>query len=132
MFLNSTIPRDAPYDFKPDWKSCLASVFKRVESHSQVDNNIRQQTRVTHTAMVCKLACGQGFEEGERILAQASAKKDVGIVNGIYYEPTHNLESGRVDSAGVEGTSSAELQGGEMQALMDQYRAQGADQFKGV
>ena len=37
-----------------------------------------------------------------------------------------------LDSAGVEGSIFAELLGGEMQALMDQYRAQGADQFKGL
>ena len=64
MLLNSAIPRDAPYGFEPDWNSCLARVFKRVESHSQVDNNIRQPIGVTLTATVCNLACGQGWEEG--------------------------------------------------------------------
>ena len=91
MFLNYTIPRDAPYGFKPDWNSCFACVFKTVESHNQVDNNIRQQTGMAFTALVCKLACGGGFDEGERILAQAIARKDVVEVNGIYYEPTHKF-----------------------------------------
>ena len=67
---------------------------------------------MTVTAIVCKLACGGGVPEGEQILAQAQARKDVVEVNGVYYEPTHKLENGRVDSAGVEGSSSAELQGG--------------------
>ena len=63
VFLNATIPREAPYGFRPDWNSCHASVFKRVGNHNQVDNNIRQQTGMTYTAMVCKLSCGKGFEE---------------------------------------------------------------------
>ena len=49
----------------------------------------------------------------------------------MYYEPTHNLESGTHDSAGVEGASSVDSLGGEMHAFMDQFRDQSADQFKG-
>ena len=72
------------------------------------------------------------FSEGETILAQARARKDVVEVHGVYYEPTHKLESGRVNPAGVEGSSSAELQGGVVQALMDQLRAHAGDQLKGI
>ena len=64
---------------------------------------------MTLTAMACKFACGGGWDEGERIRAQAIARKDVVEVNGINDEPTHKLESGRVDSAGVEGFNAAEL-----------------------
>ena len=42
------------------------------------------------------------------------------------------MESGRVDSAGVEGSSSAELQEGEVQTLMDQFRVNAGDQIKGI
>ena len=42
------------------------------------------------------------------------------------------MESGRVDSAGVEWSSSAELQGSEVQTLMDKFRANAGDPYKGV
>ena len=74
----------------------------------------------------------KGFSQGKQILAQALARKDGVEVNGVYDEPTHNLESGRVDSAGVEGSSSAELQGGEVQTLMDKFRANAGDQYRGI
>ena len=32
----------------------------------------------------------------------------------------------------MEGSSSAELQGGEVQVLMDQFRANAGDQLKGI
>ena len=56
----------------------------------------------------------EGLSRGKPNLAKAIERKDVVEVTGVYYEPTHRLESGRVDPAGVEGSSSAELQGGEV------------------
>ena len=89
LFLNSTIPRDAPYGYKPDWSSCPESVFKRVESHSQVDANTRAQVGITWTAMAAKLSCGAGFAQGEADLANALERRDVVVRNGVDYEPPH-------------------------------------------
>ena len=46
VFLNSTMPRDAPYGFRPDWNTCPASVVKRHEMHSQVGSNLRQHNGI--------------------------------------------------------------------------------------
>ena len=61
-FLNHSIPRYAPCGYRPDWSTLSESVFKRFETHTEVEANKKAQVGVSWTAMVAKLSCGEGFE----------------------------------------------------------------------
>ena len=61
MFLNQSIPRDAPCGYRPDWNTSSETVFKRVESHTGLEANKKAQVGVTYSSMVAKMSCGVGF-----------------------------------------------------------------------
>ena len=46
-------------------------LFKRIESHKQVDANTKAQVGISWTAMAATLSRGRGFAEGEASLARA-------------------------------------------------------------
>ena len=63
VFRNQPIPRDAPCGYRPDWSTLSETVFKRVETHTELEANRKAQVGVTRSSMVAKMSCGEGFEK---------------------------------------------------------------------
>ena len=66
--------------------------------------NTKQQVGKSWTALDCQLSCGGEFAQGEANLAKRLERRDVIVRNGVYYEPTHTMDSAELHSAGVEGS----------------------------
>ena len=91
----------------------------------------KAQVGVTYTARVAKLSCGEGLQKGEANLQRAIEREDVILRNGVYYEPTHVFEAAELHSSGVEGSSAVQMEGADMQSVLDKLWGTAQDQYKG-
>ena len=74
MFLNQSVPRDAPCGYKPDWSALSETLFKRVEARTELEAHVEAQVGVPYSSMVAKISCGRGFEEWQSFKEQWKEK----------------------------------------------------------